>query len=158
MKKLRYLIIHCTATPEGRDVRPEDVKRWHTAPRPLGFGWSRPGYSDFIDIKGELHNLRAYDGDFDVSKAERTWGVKGLNDVSRHICYAGGLCAEHWTPSDTRNELQKLALRNYIFQTINLWPDILIAGHNQFSSKSCPSFSVPAWLMEIGAPEKNICL
>lgn len=27
--KLKYLVIHCTATPEGRDVTADDVDMWH---------------------------------------------------------------------------------------------------------------------------------
>jgi len=35
-------------------------------------------------------------------------------------------------------------------------PDILIAGHNQFDNKACPSFFVPTYLKMIGIPDKNI--
>ena len=32
-KALKYLVIHCTATPEGRDVSSADIRRMHTAPK-----------------------------------------------------------------------------------------------------------------------------
>ena len=32
MAKLFYLVIHCTATPAGREVSAEEIRRWHTAP------------------------------------------------------------------------------------------------------------------------------
>jgi N-acetylmuramoyl-L-alanine amidase len=34
--KLNYLVLHCTATPEGRPVTKEDIIRWHTNPVHLG--------------------------------------------------------------------------------------------------------------------------
>jgi hypothetical protein len=50
-KKLTYLVIHCTATPEGRDVTKEDIIRWHTAPKSKGGrGWSIVGYSRMINL------------------------------------------------------------------------------------------------------------
>ena len=30
MGRLKYLVIHCTATPEGREVSAADIRRWHT--------------------------------------------------------------------------------------------------------------------------------
>jgi len=32
MAKLKYLVIHCTATAESREVSSADIRRWHTAP------------------------------------------------------------------------------------------------------------------------------
>ena len=32
MAKLKYLVIHCTATPEGREVSSADIRKWHTSP------------------------------------------------------------------------------------------------------------------------------
>ena len=27
--KLEYLVIHCTATPEGREITKKDIEQWH---------------------------------------------------------------------------------------------------------------------------------
>ena len=32
MGKLKYLVIHCTATPEGREVSGAEIRAWHTNP------------------------------------------------------------------------------------------------------------------------------
>lgn len=32
MGTLRYLVIHCTATPCGREVTGAEIRRWHTSP------------------------------------------------------------------------------------------------------------------------------
>ena len=29
MAKLKYLVLHCTATPEGRDVTAAQIRQWH---------------------------------------------------------------------------------------------------------------------------------
>ncbi len=40
MGKLKYLVIHCTATPEGREVSSADIRKWHTSPVAQGGrGW-----------------------------------------------------------------------------------------------------------------------
>lgn len=31
-KPMKYLVIHCTATPEGREVSATDIRHWHTDP------------------------------------------------------------------------------------------------------------------------------
>lgn len=41
MSKLKYIIIHCTATPEGREVCQGDVEQMHLAPRDLPTGGVR---------------------------------------------------------------------------------------------------------------------
>lgn len=47
MAKLFYLVIHCTATPAGREVSAEEIRRWHTAsPNEGGRGWKQVGYTD----------------------------------------------------------------------------------------------------------------
>lgn len=42
MGKLKYLVIHCTATPEGREVSGAEIRAWHTNPVSKGGrGWNR---------------------------------------------------------------------------------------------------------------------
>lgn len=36
--ELKYLVVHCTATPEGRAVTAEDIRQWHLAPLDLPDG------------------------------------------------------------------------------------------------------------------------
>src|SRR5688500_3165990 len=90
MATLKYLVIHCTATPEGMKVTPDDIRFWHTAPPPKGRGWKQVGYSDMIMLDGSLVNLVPYDEDNEVDKWEITNGVAGINSYSRHVVYVGG--------------------------------------------------------------------
>lgn len=156
MKKLKYLILHCTATAEGREVSSKNIRDWHTLPPPQGRGWKQVGYSDMIHLTGQIENLVPYDGDGIVQPREITNGAVGTNGETRHIVYVGGI-TNTGRVKDTRTPEQILAIRNYVTMMITINPDILIGGHNQFAAKGCPSFDVPKWLRSIGVQEKNIC-
>ena len=150
-KKLQYLIIHCTATPEGRHVSVADIEQWHLKER----GWSRVGYSDMITLDGSLMNLHPFDTNDVVDPWEITNGVRGLNGLARHIVYAGGTDRDG-KAKDTRTARQTTTLIDYVRFMVKRHPDIQIGGHNQFSTKDCPSFDVPKWLRSISIPEHNI--
>ncbi len=157
MSKIKFLVIHCTATPKGRDVAKADIVAWHTNPKSKGGrGWSRVGYSDLIDIKGRLVNLQNYDQDQDIEDNEFTNGVRGFNKMSRHVVYAGGMDKKFKKPEDTRTEAQKEALLTYVKFMVLRHPKIIIVGHNQLAAKACPSFDVPSWLRENCFSDDNI--
>lgn len=173
--ELNYLVIHCTATPEGRDIQKDDIVRWHMSPKSKGGrGWDRLGYSDMIYLDGSLVNLTPYNQDNKVDPWEITWGAKGINSRSRHVVYTGGLKLDpelemlgeddlddipfndKYVPNDTRTPAQLDTMEVYVRYMIKRHPNIKVAGHNQFASKACPSFNVPKWLRSIGIEEKNI--
>lgn len=147
MKKLEYLIIHCTDTPEGREIYKKDIEQWHLKER----GWSRVGYSDLIQLDGTIVNLIEFDQDDTVDPWEISNGASGYNSISRHVVYAGG-----GKGVDTRTLEQRKALEVYVKYNLLRFPNIKVIGHNQVSTKQCPSFDVPKWLREIGIPSKNI--
>lgn len=150
MSQIKNLVIHCTDTPKGRIVTKEDIFKWHLSPEPIGRGWSRPGYSDMIALNGNLINLRNWDQDDLIENDEFTNGARGFNSVSRHVVYVGGM------GGDTRTDAQKEALLTYVKYHILRYPWIKIVGHNQISSKRCPSFNVPQWLRDNCIGEDNI--
>ena len=63
MKKLQYLVIHCTATPEGREVTAAQIRRWHTSPKPAGRGWKQVGYTKMYHLDGSAEQLVANNND-----------------------------------------------------------------------------------------------
>jgi len=150
-QKLKYLVLHCTATPEGRDVSAAEIRRWHTSPVSAGGrGWKQVGYTDLVHLNGSVERLGANNEDAWVDPWEITNGAKGYNSVSRHIVYAGGCAADGKTPKDTRTAAQKAALEKYVKDFHTAHPKVKIIGHNQVAAKACPSFDVSAWLREIG--------
>jgi len=153
--KLQLLIIHCTATPEGREVTSDKIREWHLSPPPVGRGWKQVGYSDMIHLDGTLENLVTYNDDDNVDSWEITNGATGKNSISRHVVYVGGL-DKMLNAKDTRTEKQKETLEVYVKNFLIAHPTCQVAGHYHFSSKSCPSFVVEQWLREIGVEKKNI--
>ena len=152
---LRYLVIHCTATPEGREVTAADIVRWHTAPPPEGNGWSRPGYTDLILLDGTVERLHPNNDDATVTADEVTNGTRGYNQTSRHIAYVGGMDSRARRPKDTRTRAQRQALAHYVLDLHRRHPEVRIVGHHRLDkSKACPSFNVEAWLREIGIEQR----
>ena len=99
MAKLKYLVIHCTATPEGREVSSADIRKWHTSPVSQGGrGWKQVGYTDLFHLQGGVERLVNNNEDAQVDPWEVTNGAKGYNSVSRHIVYAGGVAKDGKTP------------------------------------------------------------
>lgn len=150
-QELKYLVLNCTATPEGRDVSAAEIRRWHTSPVSAGGrGWKQVGYTDLVHLNGSVERLVANNEDAWVDPWEITNGAKGYNSISRHIVYAGGVAADGKTPKDTRTAAQKAALEKYVKDFHTAHPKVKIIGHNQVAAKACPSFDVSAWLREIG--------
>ena len=159
MSELKYLVAHCLATPEGRVVTKADVLRMHTSPVSQGGrGWKKAGYSDLIYLDGSLVNIIPFNQDDKVDPWEVSNGVRGLNGISRHYAYVGGVAMDGKTPKDTRTPDQKVSEETYVKYMVLRHPHIKVLGHYQAkgANKACPSYNVPNWLRSIGIPEKNI--
>lgn len=150
-KPMKYLVIHCTATPEGRDVTGKEIRHWHTAPVSKGGrGWRQVGYTDLFRLDGTVERLVDNNEDAQVDNWEVTNGAAGFNSVSRHIVYAGG-CDKQMKPKDTRTKAQREAMKKYVVDFHRRFPQIRIVGHCELNpKKACPSFDVQKWLKEIG--------
>lgn len=151
MARLKYLVIHCTATREGREVSAAEIRHWHTSPTSAGGrGWKQVGYTDLIHLDGEVERLVGNNEDANVDPWEITNGAKGYNSVSRHVVYAGGCAKDGKTPKDTRTPAQHKALVEYVREFHRRFPGVRIIGHNEVAAKACPSFDVQKWLKSIG--------
>lgn len=148
MGNLDRLVIHCTATPGGREVTAAEIRKWHCAPPPTGRGWRQVGYTDLIHLDGSIERLVPADEDTFISPKEATNGAVGWNSTSRHVAYAGGVAADGRTPKDTRTPAQKASLERYVRDFLQAHPDCDVVGHNQLAPKACPSFDVPEWLLK----------
>jgi N-acetylmuramoyl-L-alanine amidase len=133
MRNIKHIVIHCSATREGRDYTIDQIRGWH-----LDRGWRDIGYHALIYRNGEVHQGR--------KDEEIGAGVKGNNKHSIHICYVGGVESEKrngkWIPKDTRTQEQKEALIDLCHYYKNLHPQAKILGHKDFIgvTKSCPCF------------------
>ena len=151
MARLKYLVLHCTATAEGREVSSDEIRAWHTNPVSKGGrGWKQVGYTDLIHLDGEVERLTANNEDANVDPWEVTNGAAGYNSVSRHVVYSGGCAKDGKTAKDTRTPAQRKAMEAYVKDFHNRFPRVRIVGHNELAAKACPSFDVQAWLKSIG--------
>ena len=130
-RMINKIIVHCTATPEGRAVSVAEIRSWHTLPKPKGNGWSDIGYHYIIGLKGELWNGR----DVDLIGAH----CENQNANSIGVVYVGGV-DKNGKPKDTRTIEQKNALVKLLRELRRIYPKAKIYGHRDFSSKACPSF------------------
>ena len=133
-RRIDLILVHCTATAEGKDFTVADIRRWHTTPKPKGNGWSDIGYHYVIYRDGTIHEGRSVD----ISGAH----CEGWNAHSIGVVYVGGCEKDGKTPKDTRTDEQKAALISLLMDLRKLYPDAKIAGHRDYDKKGkkCPSF------------------
>lgn len=129
----RYLTIHCAATPEGRDVRPEQMAAWARA----RFG--QESYHHIVTLDGVDH-VRMPD-------TKRGAHVAKANTGNVGICYVGG-CDKAMKPKDTRTPAQKQRIRELVAYYKLKYPGIIVRGHRDWPgvAKACPSFDVATQL------------
>ena len=129
MRDITHIVIHCTATPEGRPHTVTDIRRWHKAK-----GWRDCGY----------HWVVRLDGTTEPGRAESQVGahVEGQNAHSIGVVYVGGIDKDTFKAKDTRTPEQKAALLNLLKDLKSRYPKARILGHRDFPSvaKACPSF------------------
>ena len=128
-RNIDKIFIHCSATPEGRDISTETIRSWHVK----GNGWSDIGYHFVIELDGTLKEGRP----LHRSGA----GVRGHNAHSIHVCYIGGMDKDK-NAKDTRTQAQRDALNKIVAGLLDDYPEATIHGHNEFAAKACPSFDV----------------
>ncbi|MBT0607649.1 peptidoglycan recognition protein family protein [Aequorivita echinoideorum] len=167
MRKVRNIVIHCTAGHSNAEA----VQSYFTRPKSKGGrGWKKGGYHRIIEKDGTIKKM------YDFS--EITNGVAGHNSDTIHISYVGGVeILDVNTAKDTRTPYQKNALHTCIHEAIkwckengqDITKDLGVVGHRDFSKdgnangviesweriKSCPSFDVlPEYSMLYASPDR----
>lgn len=144
MRKINYIVLHCSASKPGRKLTVSDIDKIHRAR-----GWKKIGYHYVIYPDGSLHQGR------ELSEAGAH--VTGHNADSIGICYVGGLDAQG-KPADTRTEEQRATLYYLLQRLKEQFPQAEILGHRDFSPdlngngriepweymKACPCFDARA--------------
>ena len=127
MRDIDKIIIHCSATPETVHFDASRIDKWHR-----DRGWSGIGYHYVILLDGTIEYGR------DIKKTGAH--TLGHNTGSIGICYIGGMDKNMDNAKDTRTDAQKESLLLLLKTLKKLHPQATIHGHNNFSSKKCPSF------------------
>lgn len=128
MRTINKIIIHCTATPEGREVSIKEITAWHKARQFRTIGY---------------HYVIHLDGSVSRGRVENQQGAhcRGYNKYSLGVCYVGGL-DKSMNPKDTRTKAQKHALKMLIESLKDKYPQATVHCHNEFANKACPSFKI----------------
>lgn len=167
MKTIDAIVIHCSATPDGKDIRAKDIDAMHRAK-----GWKMIGYNFVVDLDGTIETGRPLTMD---GAHCNTSGFSGVpyNEHSVGICYIGGV--EGTTndkgqivaklnakgkpiSKDTRTDAQKLAMHKLVMDLMERYPIVEVIGHRDTSPdldgdgfinrheyiKDCPCFDVRA--------------
>lgn len=127
MRKITDIIVHCSATPEGKPFTVADIDRWH---RQRGF--DQIGYHFVVYLDGTIHQGRP------IAKIGAHCQKHNANSIG--VCYIGGCTSDNKRPKDTRTPEQKLALIELLKHLKQQFPKAAIHGHRDYAAKACPSF------------------
>lgn len=126
-RKIKEIIVHCSATPEGKDYSVDTIRKWH-----LQRGFSDIGY----------HYLIHLDGSISKGRDESIIGAHcvGHNAYSIGVCYIGGVDKDGKIPKDTRTIAQKQSLLDLLKKLKDKYKEASIHSHRDYANKACPSF------------------
>lgn len=136
MRKIEYIVIHCTAT--NQDATIDAIKNyWEKV-----LGWKTPGYHYLIEKNGMFSTL------LPLEKISN--GVKNHNKNSIHISYIGGINKEGKSV-DNRTIQQKETIVYLLRELKRKFPNAIIQGHRDFPNvkKDCPCFNAKEEYEEI---------
>ena len=154
LDQIHTLVIHCSATVEGKWVDMAMIRKWHSDPKPKGRGWRREGYHRLIRLDGSVEQGRPFN--------ERGVHVKGNNINTLGLCMVGGL-DEMGKAKNTFTDDQMHSLLAEIIFIKSKCPNITkVCGHRDFSPdlngdgvitpnewiKLCPCFDVSKKIAE----------
>lgn len=125
---IKHIIVHCTATPEGRAETVDSIRNMHKKN-----GWADIGYHYVVYLDGSVHNGR----NVDLVGAH----CVGYNANSIGVVYVGGV-DKKMKAKDTRTDEQKKALVKLLKDLRRIYPKAKIVSHCDLdkSGKECPSF------------------
>lgn len=132
MRKINEIILHCTDTPQGREVSVKDLNAWHMQRRfKRASNGNYCGYHYIIHLDGSYENARPLS---DIGQH-----CKGHNANSIGICYVGGYKGIN-TITNKQIETLVILIVNICVAFDLDYSDVKL--HNEINNcKLCPSFT-----------------
>jgi N-acetylmuramoyl-L-alanine amidase len=129
-RPISEIIVHCAATPEGKDFTVGDIRAWHKQR-----GWNDIGYHYVVYRDGRVLPGRPV--------GQIGSHVAGHNTGTIGIAYVGGVNTDGRTAKDTRTDRQRSSLLWLVRELAAKHKGVRkVTGHNQYAAKACPSFDV----------------
>lgn len=130
---VRFIAIHCSATPPDMDVGVDDIRKWHQAK-----DWEDVGY----------HFVVRRDGLVEAGRSLEYQGahIAGHNHEAIGVCVVGGVTKAN-VPDANFTAAQFASLEAVVALLAARYPGAVVRGHRDFPgvTKACPSFDAIAW-------------
>lgn len=123
-KDVKFLVVHCSGSPQGRGDTAATIHKWH-----LERGWDGIGY----------HVVILEDGTIEHGRPLYWCGahVKAANNISLGVCLIG---------DNTFPQQQLKSLRILLDHWMCRFPNVTVCGHRDIDAhKTCPNFDVATW-------------
>lgn len=154
VRKIKEIIVHCTASVEGQDMTVEQIRKIHVQHN----GWADIGYHYVVYRDGTVHEGRPVD----KSGAH----VQNRNTYTIGVVYVGG--CYYKTDSDgkkilgkdgkyvlgcrdTRTPAQKKSLASLVRELVQMYglKKSDVRAHYEFANKACPCFNIESFRKEL---------
>ena len=132
-KSTESIVIHCSATKPTMDIGLNEIRKWHVKEN----GWRDVGYHYIVRRNGEVELGRRHD--------DTGAHAAGYNHKTIGVCMVGGMADDNAAENNFTDK-QWTAVKDLLNQIKVDYPGLKIIGHNEISSKECPSFDVQEWL------------
>ena len=138
MRNIKRIIVHCSATKPTMDIGADEIRHWHSDPKPKGNGWLDIGYHYVIRRDGTLEKGR------DIGIAGAHAARYNLSSIG--VCLVGGI-DESGAPVDNFATIQFQELRKLLDFLVVTFPDAEVIGHRDLEGvkKACPCFDTIGW-------------
>lgn len=151
-RNINGIIIHCAATPNGKQFTVYDIDRWHDERGFARRGYWRMKFNQNLRAIG-YHYVILVDGIVATGRHEDEVGAHagGFNTRTIGVCLVG---------TDEFSDAQWASLAALVADLRKRYPDAKVLGHRDLSPdlngngviepdewvKVCPGFDVSAWL------------
>jgi N-acetylmuramoyl-L-alanine amidase len=131
---VKFIAVHCSATPASRDIGVKELDRMH---RERGFRCI--GYHYVIRRDGTVESGRPCN--------QPGAHVEDWNHCSIGVCLVGGV-NDKLKPEANFTPNQLGVLKSLLLRLASQYPKAIVQGHRDFPkvAKACPSFDIRHWL------------